>query len=80
MIPDAMEPGKNPRNRAAIRKGMIVDIVTKGDQRSGRTVRGTVREILTGSADHPHGLKVRLTDGRVGRVKHIIGPSTEKGS
>ena len=78
MVPDAMEPGKNPRNRADIRPGMTVDIVTKGDQRSGRTVRGTVREILTGSGSHPHGIKVRLTDGRVGRVNAIVDQEEEK--
>jgi uncharacterized repeat protein (TIGR03833 family) len=73
-----MVPGIDPRNRAAIRPGMTVDIVTKGDQRSGRMVRGTVREILTGSGSHPHGIKVRLTDGRVGRVKAIVDPGMEK--
>lgn len=73
-----MEPGKDSRNRAAIRPGITVDIVTKGEQRSGRTVRGTVREILTGSGSHPHGIKVRLTDGRVGRVKTIVEPGKEK--
>ena len=78
MVPDAMEPGKDPRNRAAIRPGMMVDIVTKGDQRSGRTMRGAVREILTGSGSHPHGIKVRLTDGRVGRVKAIVEPGKEE--
>jgi uncharacterized repeat protein (TIGR03833 family) len=67
-----MEPRKDPRNRAAILPGMTVEIVTKGDQRSGRTIRGTVREVLTGSGSHPHGIKVRLTDGRVGRVKRIV--------
>jgi uncharacterized repeat protein (TIGR03833 family) len=46
--------------------------VQKQDQRSGRTVEGTVAEVLTRSATHPHGLKVRLTDGRVGRVKQVI--------
>jgi len=74
---DAMEPVKDPRNRSAIRQGALVDIVTKGNQRSGRTVRGTVREILTGTGYHPHGIKVRLTDGQVGRVKGIVDPEKE---
>jgi uncharacterized repeat protein (TIGR03833 family) len=58
---------------------MTVEIVTKGDQRSGRRVQGTVREILTGTGYHPHGIKVRLTDGRVGRVKGIVDPEKKKG-
>ncbi len=57
---------------SAIQSGSTVDIVTKADQRSGRVVRGTVQEILTNTAFHPHGIKVRLTDGRVGRVQMII--------
>jgi len=61
----------NPRDRAAIRAGLVVDIVQKHDQRTGRTVRGTVAEILTSSQFHPHGIKVRLADGRVGRVAGI---------
>ena len=60
------------RNRADIRLGMQVDIVLKKDQRSGKLTRGVVRDILTKSAHHPHGIKVRLSDGRVGRVKAII--------
>jgi uncharacterized repeat protein (TIGR03833 family) len=51
-----------------------VRIVQKKDQRSGRLTEGTVREILTGSSFHPHGIKVRLTDGTVGRVQEIGGP------
>lgn len=57
--------------RANIRPGIIVDIVLKKDQRTGTLTRGTVRDILTKSATHPHGIKVRLTDGQVGRVKSI---------
>jgi uncharacterized repeat protein (TIGR03833 family) len=49
-----------------------VDIIQKADQRSGKTTRGVVKEIFTGSAFHPHGIKVRLVDGRVGRVAGII--------
>lgn len=62
----------NGRDRSAIRPGIIVDIVLKKDQRSGRLTRGVVRTLLTKSAHHPHGIKVRLEDGRVGRVKAII--------
>lgn len=60
-----------PCDRASLRAGLIVDIVQKQDQRTGRIVRGTVAEILTNSRFHPHGIKVRLTDGRVGRVARI---------
>lgn len=61
----------DPRDRASLQPGLVVDIVQKHDQRTGRTVRGTIVEILTSSRSHPHGIKVRLTDGRVGRVARI---------
>lgn len=60
------------RNRRDIRVGDEVDIVLKRDQRTGRLTRGVVREILTNSPFHTHGVKVRLSDGRVGRVKAVI--------
>ncbi len=60
------------RKRSDIRSGIKVDIVLKKDQRTGRLTRGTVKDILTNSATHPHGIKVRLTDGQVGRVKKIL--------
>lgn len=60
------------RKRENIRPGLKVAVVMKQDQRSGRETEGTVRELLTRSAFHPHGIKVRLEDGRVGRVKRII--------
>lgn len=60
------------RNRADIKSGIEVDIVLKKDQRSGRLTRGIVKDILTNSKNHPHGIKVRLEDGQVGRVKNII--------
>ena len=50
-------------------------IVQKRDQRTGRQTRGKVKEILTRSANHPHGIKVRLTDGKVGRVKEVVSQS-----
>ena len=62
----------NGRNRGAIRVGIRVDVVQKQDQRSGKVTRGIVREILTNSTFHPHGIKVRLDDGTVGRVAAII--------
>ena len=62
----------NGRDRRDIRPGITVDIVLKKDQRSGKLTRGLVRDILTKSAHHPHGIKVRLIDGQVGRIKKII--------
>ena len=59
------------QNRKNIAPGMTVDIVLKKDQRTGRLTRGVVKDILTNSGNHPHGIKVRLTDGQVGRVKAI---------
>jgi uncharacterized repeat protein (TIGR03833 family) len=61
------------QNRKDIRVGLEVSIVLKQDQRSGKLTRGVVKDILTSSATHPHGIKVRLTDGQVGRVKQIEG-------
>lgn len=57
--------------RANIRSGMSVAIVLKEDQSSGRLTSGVVRDILTSSAAHPHGIKVRLMSREVGRVKEI---------
>jgi uncharacterized repeat protein (TIGR03833 family) len=59
--------------RASIRPGIRVAIVLKEDQRSGRLTEGVVREILTRSPHHPHGIKVRLESGEVGRVKTVLG-------
>jgi len=58
--------------RSKIRPGLEVDIVQKQDQRSGVLTRGVVRDILTKSPTHPHGIKVRLETGEVGRVKQIL--------
>jgi uncharacterized repeat protein (TIGR03833 family) len=63
----------NGQQRSSISPGIEVDIVLKKDQRTGNTTRGTVKDILTNSPTHPHGIKVRLADGQVGRVKHIVG-------
>ena len=59
------------RKRADIQCGMRVAIVLKQDQRTGRLTYGTVTEILTPSASHPHGIKVRIHTGQVGRVQQI---------
>jgi uncharacterized repeat protein (TIGR03833 family) len=59
------------RNRKDIRPGLTVAIVQKQDQRTGKRTIGVVKDILTSSAYHPHGIKVRLTDGQVGRVQGI---------
>ena len=58
--------------RQDIRPGLTVEIVLKQDQATGKRTRGVVREILTPSPSHPHGIKVRLTNGAVGRVKAIL--------
>lgn len=68
-----MEPHKNGRLRGSIRVGLTVDIIRKEDQRSNKKTRGIVQEILTSSDSHPHGIKVRLKGGMVGRVTEIIG-------
>ena len=57
--------------RADVRIGAEVAIVLKQDQRSGKLTEGVVKDILTRSSDHPHGIKVRLEDGQVGRVKKV---------
>jgi len=62
----------NDINRSDIKAGLEVSIVLKQDQRSGKLTRGVVKDILTKSPTHPHGIKVRLESGAVGRVK-IIG-------
>lgn len=60
------------RQRSNIHSGTRVKIVLKADQRTGKLTEGTVQDILTKSATHPHGIKVRLVGGLVGRVKEII--------
>ena len=59
--------------RSEIKPGSHVQIVEKQNQRTGKLTEGIVKDILTNSPTHPHGIKVRLTDGRVGRVKEIRG-------
>lgn len=55
-----------------IKPGLQVEIVLKQDQRSGKLTRGIVKDVLTKSSHHPHGIKVRLETGEVGRVKEIV--------
>lgn len=62
----------NGKDRKDIRPGLEVDVVLKNDQRTGKRTRGIVKEILTNSSYHPHGIKVRLQSGQVGRVQEII--------
>ena len=62
----------NGQTRANIKPGMTVLIVLKQDQRTGNLTKGIVKDILTKSPNHPHGIKVRLMDGQVGRVKEIV--------
>ncbi|WP_019616532.1 YwbE family protein [Psychromonas ossibalaenae] len=61
----------NGTSRSDIKKGLSVSIVLKQEQRSGRLTDGIVKDILTNSPSHPHGIKVRLESGAVGRVKVI---------
>ena len=62
----------NGTKRVNIKPGLTVRIVLKNNQRTGLLTEGIVKEILTKSATHPHGIKVRLQDGQVGRVKEIM--------
>lgn len=63
----------NGQNRADIKPGLRVAVILKKDQRSGKKTEGIVKDLLTNSAFHPHGIKVRLEDGQVGRVAEILG-------
>lgn len=58
--------------RSNVKPGMKVSIVLKQDQRTGKLTEGVVKDILTNSATHPHGIKVRLETGEIGRVKNIL--------
>ena len=62
----------NPKERKNIRAGLKVAIVLKEDQRTNKLTEGIVKDLLTNSPNHPHGIKVRLTDGQVGRVQQIL--------
>ena len=62
----------NGQNRKDIHAGQRVEIVLKMDQRTGNRTVGVVKDVLTSAAHHPHGIKVRLEDGRIGRVQEIL--------
>ncbi len=61
----------DPKKKFDIKQGLKVNIVLKQDQRSGKLTQGIVKNILTNSPNHPHGIKVRLNSGEVGRVQEI---------
>jgi uncharacterized repeat protein (TIGR03833 family) len=62
----------NGNTRSSIKPGLRVRIVLKKDQATGKLTEGIVKDILTSSPTHPHGIKVRLMDGQVGRVKEVL--------
>ncbi|GEM01346.1 conserved hypothetical protein [Halolactibacillus halophilus] len=62
----------NGNSRSNIKPGIKVSVVQKQDQRTNKLTEGIVKDILTNSNNHPHGIKVRLTSGVVGRVKHVL--------
>lgn len=62
----------NGQNRKDIYPGLLVDIILKKDQRSGKRTRGVVKDLLTSAAFHSRGIKVRLEDGQIGRVAEIV--------
>lgn len=62
----------NGQNRADIKLGAKVSIVLKADQRTGKRTEGVVARLLTNSSSHPHGIKVMLEDGQVGRVQEVL--------
>ena len=62
----------DPKKRFDVKVGLKVNIVLKEDQRTGKLTQGVVKDILTNSPTHPHGIKVRLQDGQIGRVKEIL--------
>lgn len=60
------------RNRSDVKPGLKVAVILKKDQRTGLKTEGVVKDLLTNSSFHPHGIKVRLEDGQVGRVSDIL--------
>lgn len=62
----------NGQHRESIRPGVEVSIILKKDQASGKLTRGVVADVLTNSSFHPHGIKVRLVSGDVGRVREVL--------
>jgi uncharacterized repeat protein (TIGR03833 family) len=72
-----MENIKSGKNRKNIKTGILVEVVEKQNQRTGELTEGFVKRILTNSATHPHGIKVMLDTGEVGRVQHILDDEEE---
>ena len=68
----------NGQHRKNVRAGVEVDVILKRDQGSARLTRGVVKDILTKSSFHPHGIKVRLVSGDVGRVQEVFEVSDER--
>ncbi len=66
------DPTMDGKQRSAILPGVRVQVVQKQDQRSGKLTEGIVQDVLTRSASHPHGIKVRLVGGVIGRVKNVV--------
>lgn len=62
----------DPKKRFDVKVGLKVNIVLKADKRTGKLTQGVVKDILTNSPTHPHGIKVRLQNGDVGRVQQIL--------
>ena len=62
----------DPKKRINVKAGLKVNIVLKADQRTNKLTQGIVKDILTNSPSHPHGIKVILQDGQIGRVKEIL--------
>ena len=62
----------DPKKRINVKAGLKVNIVLKADQRTNKLTQEIVKDILTNSPSHPHGIKVRLQDGQIGRVKEIL--------
>ena len=62
----------DPKKRFDVKVGLKVNIVLKADQRTGKLTQGVVKDVLTNSPTHPHGIKVRLQNGDVGRVQQIL--------
>lgn len=60
------------KKRSDVKPGIKVNVILKQNQRSGKKTQGVVKDLLTNSATHPHGIKVRLEDGQVGRVCEIL--------
>jgi len=73
-----MENTKSGKNRKNIKTGILVEVVEKQNQRTGELTEGFVKRILTNSATHPHGIKVMLDTGKVGRVQHILDEEDEE--